>query len=91
MPVFDAIEQVKTLAKAEQEGDPVAHRRVVEAVHKLQLQLESPFDTALRVRFQVSNTVFLFACETSILTRTFLSRSKTLLYASPSSTGSCNR
>lgn len=53
MSVFDTIEQVKTLAKAEQDGDPVAHRKVVEAVHKLQLQLESPFDTALRVRFQV--------------------------------------
>lgn len=55
MSVFETIDQVKALAEAEKDGDPVAHRKVVEAVHKLQLQLESPFDTALRVRFQVKD------------------------------------
>lgn len=62
MSVFDTIEQLKALAKAEQDGDPVAHRGIVETVHKLQLQLESPFDTALRVRFQVSRLVVLLSC-----------------------------
>lgn len=67
MSVFDTIEQVKELAKAEQAGDAVAHRKVVEAVHKLQLQLESPFDTAMRVRFQVSYVSYRF-CEDRTMT-----------------------
>ena len=68
MSVFDAIEQVRSLVQAEQDGDPVAHRKVVEAVHKLQLQIESPFDTALRVRFQpIQNIAVRIAIEYGIL------------------------
>lgn len=61
MSVFEAIDRVKDLARAEEDGDPLAHRKIVEAVHKLQLQVESPFDTAMRVRFQVR----LFGCSPS--------------------------
>jgi len=59
MSVSDTIAQVQALVKAEQDGDLLAHGKLVEAVHKLQLQVEAPFDTALRVRFQVSSAMLI--------------------------------
>ena len=53
MSVFDAIERVKELAATESQGNPALHGQILEAIHKLQLDVESAFDTADRVKFQV--------------------------------------
>ena len=53
MSVLDSIDRLRELAKAQEDGDPVAHGKVLDGVRKLQQQIESPFDTVLRVQFQV--------------------------------------
>ena len=53
MAAFETLQTVKSLMEADSAGDSVAHRRLLEAVHKLQLEVESPHDTATRIRFQV--------------------------------------
>ena len=54
MAVFEAIERVKELAKTESHENPALHSEILEAIHGLQLDVESPSDTLFRVRFQVS-------------------------------------
>jgi len=53
MSVFEAIHRVKELAAIECQRNPALHGQILEAIHKLQSDVESPFDTAMRVRFQV--------------------------------------
>lgn len=54
MAVFEAIERVRELAKTESQGNAALHSEILEAIYGLQLDVESPSDTLLRVRFQVS-------------------------------------
>jgi hypothetical protein len=51
--INDHIQQVQNLANADAAGDVAAHGKLMEAIHKLQLAAETPFDTTLRQRFQV--------------------------------------
>jgi hypothetical protein len=51
--ISEALREVQTLVEADAQGDAVAHRQLLEAVHRLQLKAESPFDTAMRQKFQV--------------------------------------
>ncbi|KAK5689870.1 hypothetical protein LTR97_012630 [Elasticomyces elasticus] len=59
------IDRITKLAKADATGDEVAHRQLLEEVHKLQLSIETPFDTTARLRFQ--NIVVLIALENGVL------------------------
>lgn len=49
-PFLEYTKRIKVLV--ERNGRPAAHRKALEAVRKLQLQLEALFDTALRFRRQ---------------------------------------
>ncbi|KAK5735286.1 hypothetical protein LTR17_008293 [Elasticomyces elasticus] len=65
MAVRTQIDRITKLAKADATGDEVAHRQLLEEIHKLQLSIETPFDTTARLRFQ--NIVVLVALENGVL------------------------
>ena len=54
MVASTTLAQVSDLLQASDQGDQVAHRQLLEAVHRLQLEVELPHETANRVKFQVS-------------------------------------
>ncbi|KAK5729838.1 hypothetical protein LTR17_011599 [Elasticomyces elasticus] len=62
------IDRITKLAKVDASGDEVAHRQLLEEIHKFQLSIETPFDTTARLRFQpLQNIVVLIALETGVL------------------------
>ncbi|TKA82824.1 hypothetical protein B0A55_01072 [Friedmanniomyces simplex] len=68
MALREQIDRITKLAEADATGDVVAHRELLEEVHKLQLSIETPFDTTARFRFQpLQNIVVLVALENGIL------------------------
>jgi len=58
MDVRKQINHIAKLAEADATGDVVAHRELLEQIHKLRLSVETPFDTTSRLRFQVSGLVY---------------------------------
>ncbi|KAH9841295.1 putative O-methyltransferase, partial [Teratosphaeria destructans] len=65
---FDQIQQIQQLAEADARDDGVAHHKLLEAIHRLQLTAETPFDTATRCRLQpLQNLAVRMALEYGIL------------------------
>jgi len=54
MAAFEAIQQINQLVEADAKGDRSAHHKLLKAIGKLQLVVETPQETTSRVNFQVS-------------------------------------
>lgn len=62
MAVLAGFERVKELAKIESQGNPALHNEILEAIHGLQLDVESPSDTLFRVRLRPYTWIFVCRC-----------------------------
>ena len=66
MSIEQNVDNVRKLLDSNAQGDAYAHRMLLEAVHRLQLAVETPFDTAMRQRWQVSPSIT--QCSTTMQT-----------------------
>lgn len=58
MSLHAQIEHLRNLAEAEDAGDKHQHHQLLAAIRKLQLQVETPIETASRINFQVRTPSF---------------------------------
>ena len=56
MDLSDAIRDVQNKAKADTAGNGEAHVQLLEAIRQLNLAAETPAETLMRMRFEVSYT-----------------------------------
>lgn len=53
MDILTRIDQLRALAEGQQKGDAAAHHGLLKELRQLQIAIESPIETASRVKFQV--------------------------------------
>lgn len=57
MAVLNSLIRVQKAAEAQARGDPAAHGQLLQEIHNLQLEAETPAETTMRMRFQVRESL----------------------------------
>lgn len=66
--VSEVLQHVQAAAQAEANGDPAAHGRLLDEIHRLRLAAETPAERTMRMRFQTEeNLCIRLALELGIL------------------------
>ncbi|KAK5120792.1 hypothetical protein LTR85_005858 [Meristemomyces frigidus] len=68
MTVVEALDRVRQAAEADARRDPVAHVQLLQEIHRLQLEAETPAEKTMRMRFQIlQNLCVRIAIEYNVL------------------------